>query len=442
VTLTIVGRNGLDAELDHEIRLLAESCGDVTLAEHLSDPDLAALFAASHATILASFEEGFGLPVLESFWHALPCICHRGSAMREVAAEGGALLADMADEHSIAAAIAELADTPGLLTRLSREAITRPIRSWDDYARDVCAAIAGRTPPVPPPPPLPAPALSCIIAGEGAIALPPAVAAECEVLPCAPADLAATVAASRGAFIWVVEAADVLAPTAIQHLLAVLRTAPAAEVLLCNAERQTAEGEAMPVGWGGRTGAFGALRAVIGRNETLLLRRQCCVLRRDHALRVDFAAPFGWTGYAILHLLDRPCFWTGEPMITLAEVVPEPVAILRDIPALLDLAELKGLDRTRLDLFRERLVPLLAAAIAAGPALEASMLERIMVRFRHLPGFARMILSQLPDQDAAAQALIRRYRIRPAGLPPVRPQRINPAALPYAPDCSDLVAAP
>ena len=142
VELTIVGRRADYADLDLEIGRLAADAGGVDLRSHVSDEDLLSLLRASHATVFASYEEGFGLPVLESLWHGVPCLCHDGSAMAETAPGGGTVAVNMLDEAAIAAGIARLAGEAGLLERLGMEAFARPLRSWDDYAREVLSALA------------------------------------------------------------------------------------------------------------------------------------------------------------------------------------------------------------------------------------------------------------------------------------------------------------
>jgi hypothetical protein len=57
--------------------------------------------------------------------------------MAEVAPGGGVLAIDMLDEAAIARGIARLAGEAGLIERLRREAVARPIRTWEDYGRDM-----------------------------------------------------------------------------------------------------------------------------------------------------------------------------------------------------------------------------------------------------------------------------------------------------------------
>ena len=115
---------------------------DAVVHGHVGDEELEILHTEASATVFASWEEGFGLPVLESLWHGLPCLCHEGSAMAELVPGGGVLAVDMLDEKAIEQALFRLADEDGLLEQLGREAVARPIRTWDEYADDLLGALA------------------------------------------------------------------------------------------------------------------------------------------------------------------------------------------------------------------------------------------------------------------------------------------------------------
>ena len=67
IHLTIVGRRAGYVDLDAEITELGAAAGDVELHDHVSDEALLALFNGSDATVFGSWEEGFGLPVVEIF---------------------------------------------------------------------------------------------------------------------------------------------------------------------------------------------------------------------------------------------------------------------------------------------------------------------------------------------------------------------------------------
>ena len=141
ISLTLVGRRGLDPAYDIEVDAMLERSSAVTVAGSLSDDAVAVVIAASHATIYSSWEEGFGLPIGESLWLGRPCLCHDGSSMAEIAPGGGTLMVDMTNEAAIAAALVSLAKRPTLLSTLAAEAVARPLTSWQDYAAAVAATV-------------------------------------------------------------------------------------------------------------------------------------------------------------------------------------------------------------------------------------------------------------------------------------------------------------
>jgi glycosyltransferase involved in cell wall biosynthesis len=344
IRLTIVGRRAGFADLDAEISRLAVEAGDIELYDHVSDEALLELFDRSDATAFCSWEEGFGLPVLESLWRGLPCLCHDGSAMAEVAPGGGVVAVDMLDEVAIAGAIARLAGDTGLMERLRREAVARPIRTWEDYGRDVLSAIAraGTAPGWP----LPAiltgprrPLLSCAITTYNRApwlkhSLPRLIEAarpfrdQVEVVVCDntstdatpdvvarfvgmpgfsshrnPANLGmlgnlgATTRVSNGAYVWLMGDDDLIIDGAIEAVLTGLDRHPDVEMAYMNyaytnfdTPEQLSDPDdilrtAKSIGYGGPNRRVGELREVAALNENLFTAIYACAFRRDHALR-------------------------------------------------------------------------------------------------------------------------------------------------------------
>jgi glycosyltransferase involved in cell wall biosynthesis len=344
IHLTIVGRQAGYADLDAEIGALVAQAGDVDLPDQVSDAALLALFDRSDATACCSQEEGFGLPVLESLWRGLPCLCHDGSAMAEVAPGGGVLAVDMIDERAVGQAIARLASDAALMARLRQEAVARPIRTWETYGRDILSAMAraGTAPGWP----LPAiltggarPLLSCAITTYNRArwlthSLPRLIDAarpfggRVEVVVCDntstdatpdvvarfagtpgfssrrnPANLGmlgnlgATTRATTGAYVWVMGDDDLIIDGAIEAVLSGLEAHPDVEMAYMNyayttfdAPEQLADpGDivrtAKAIGYGGPNRRVAAVREVAALNENLFTAIYACAFRRDHALR-------------------------------------------------------------------------------------------------------------------------------------------------------------
>ena len=344
ISLEIVGRRAGFQDLDRDLDELATEAGDVAIHEEVSDSGLLALVNNCDATIYGSWEEGFGLPVLESLWRGLPCLCHDGSAMAEVAPGGGTLALNMLDEGEITQAISRLAGEDGLLDRLREEALVRPIRTWEDYAADVAFAL-GRIATSPGWPlaavlkPAPRPLLSCAITTYNrahwlAHSLPRLLEAarpfgdRVEVVVCdntstdATPDVAAiyagtpgyryhrneinvgmlgnlgaTVRVTSGSYVWLIGDDDLIMDGAIGSVLEGLEAHPDVEMAYMNyaytsfdnPEQLTDVGEivrtARSIGYGGANRRVDTLKSVAALNENLFTAIYACAFRRDHALR-------------------------------------------------------------------------------------------------------------------------------------------------------------
>ena len=95
---------------EDELRALAAQlgiAGDVRFPGWLSDDDLEGLYALARCFVLPSFQEGFGLPVLEAMARGVPVACSAIPALTEVAGPA-ALAFDPSDVRSIAAAVQRL----------------------------------------------------------------------------------------------------------------------------------------------------------------------------------------------------------------------------------------------------------------------------------------------------------------------------------------------
>lgn len=97
----------------------------VQFTDQVSDEELHALYAGAQAFVLPSFNEGFGLPVLEAMTYGLPVIISNTSSLPEVAGNAGVLV-DPTDPRSIAKAIEQVLSDHLLnakLSTLSRERV-------------------------------------------------------------------------------------------------------------------------------------------------------------------------------------------------------------------------------------------------------------------------------------------------------------------------------
>ncbi|MEJ1974409.1 MAG: glycosyltransferase [Lacunisphaera sp.] len=106
-----------------------------------SDTVVAEAYRESAFSVYPSLEEGFGLPILESLWRGVPCLCRNTGAMLEVSVGGGCLTLDTANVEEFARGLELLVGNRTARDELSAEALRRPIKSWADYATEVLAAL-------------------------------------------------------------------------------------------------------------------------------------------------------------------------------------------------------------------------------------------------------------------------------------------------------------
>jgi glycosyltransferase involved in cell wall biosynthesis len=114
VTLALVGPTGWGTDLDAALSGLASP---VARLGRVGDADLPALYAGAAAVCYPSFEEGFGLPVLEAMAAGAPVVTSAGTATADVAGDA-AVLVDPRDASSIAAGLTDVLDDTDRAERL------------------------------------------------------------------------------------------------------------------------------------------------------------------------------------------------------------------------------------------------------------------------------------------------------------------------------------
>jgi len=344
ITLTIVGRQAEYAAMETEGHRLAAEIGGIRLAGHVSDSELEQLYQTCDATVYASWEEGFGLPVVESLWRGLPCLCHDGSAITELSRDGGTLPVNMLDISAIAQGMARLVTDERLYERLCKEAVTRPIRSWEECTRDVLLAMI-RTAAAPgwPAPAVmtagPRPLLTCAISTynrakwlhhslERLIDATRPWRDSIEIVVCDNAstdstpdvvarhlgtpgftakrnehnvgmlgNLGMTARASGGEFVWILGDDDLIIDGAIEQVLTGIERNRDIEMAYMNysytrfdtpeelADTARVINEAIPIGYGGANRRVNEVREIAGLNENQFTAIYACAFRADHAYR-------------------------------------------------------------------------------------------------------------------------------------------------------------
>jgi glycosyltransferase involved in cell wall biosynthesis len=118
---------GSPNEYERELRALAAELGvqeRVRFPGWISDDDLEDLYAAAACFVLPSFQEGFGLPLLEAMARGVPVACSDTSSLPEVAGDA-ALFFDPLDQAQIAEQIRRLLSEPELAKTLAERGLKR-----------------------------------------------------------------------------------------------------------------------------------------------------------------------------------------------------------------------------------------------------------------------------------------------------------------------------
>ncbi|KXU34315.1 hypothetical protein AXK12_07515 [Cephaloticoccus capnophilus] len=119
-----------------QMKRVARGRSRVRYHKHLSDEGLAGLYERATVNVFPTIAEGCGLPVLESLWRGVPCLCSDIPAIRENATDGGVLLLPPNDGEAWARALREVTQSGSVLwERLRSEVAARPLPTWADTAK-------------------------------------------------------------------------------------------------------------------------------------------------------------------------------------------------------------------------------------------------------------------------------------------------------------------
>ena len=107
------------------------------------DARLAELYHWCDATVVASLEEGFGLPVAESLWFGKPCLTQDQGALGELVRDGGCWPLQVQDWRQLAQGLAQWLGNPSLQRQVLVQLRRRELRTWRDYAAELLSRLAG-----------------------------------------------------------------------------------------------------------------------------------------------------------------------------------------------------------------------------------------------------------------------------------------------------------
>jgi len=109
---------------------------DIIYPGYVTDDSLVTLFSNAEMFVMPSFEEGFGIPVLESFATGCPVVCSDIGALKEVGADGAHYF-DPKDVDDITSKISEVLENEKLKKRLIEKGAKRVKDfSWKKLAEE------------------------------------------------------------------------------------------------------------------------------------------------------------------------------------------------------------------------------------------------------------------------------------------------------------------
>ena len=142
--LRFIGGGSQDAATTRQLQRLAKRGRPVSHDADVSEAELAAAYAQARFSVFLSLHEGYGLPLAESLAHGTPALTARLPSTAELAADGGAVMVDPADDDAVVTAMRRLLTDDTLLAELTAQIAARPARSWDVYAAELWQIAIGR----------------------------------------------------------------------------------------------------------------------------------------------------------------------------------------------------------------------------------------------------------------------------------------------------------
>lgn len=145
-SLVFVGGNSWNAErFVDKVEALQSQGRPLISLRALPDDLLWAAYRLADCLIFPSLNEGFGLPVAEALASGTPVVTSDFGSMREITAQGGAVLVDPRNDHDIAAGLRRVLTDPDFRAELSSQARAFRVRTWDEYAADTWAFLVDGT---------------------------------------------------------------------------------------------------------------------------------------------------------------------------------------------------------------------------------------------------------------------------------------------------------
>ncbi len=142
--LNIVGRVNphFGAPIVKRIRAVAARHPGLHFHPSASDAVFSQLLDQARAVVFPTIAEGCGLPVLESLWRGLPCVCSDLPVLRENSRTGGCVNLAPNDLSAWREGLTKVLTDDDLWRRLAVEASYRELPTWADSAEEIRRTLA------------------------------------------------------------------------------------------------------------------------------------------------------------------------------------------------------------------------------------------------------------------------------------------------------------
>jgi glycosyltransferase involved in cell wall biosynthesis len=126
-----------------KIRSLRKNFSGLHFHEAADDRALGALYETARASVFPTLAEGCGLPLLESLWRGVPCVCSDLPVLGENADAGGCLAVAPGDVAAWKSALRAVLTDTVVIQKLQAAAVARTLPRWADTAT-VLRAVLGK----------------------------------------------------------------------------------------------------------------------------------------------------------------------------------------------------------------------------------------------------------------------------------------------------------
>lgn len=141
--LILVGKKSVpdDHEILKVIRAFKKEGCKIIWHKHVGDNQLTQIYQEAYVTVYPSLAEGYGLPIVESLWFGVPCICSDVGNAKEITKGGGTVLVAAGDNVALGMELKRVLKNEEWTNQLRKQARSRLFKRWHHYAGEILQSI-------------------------------------------------------------------------------------------------------------------------------------------------------------------------------------------------------------------------------------------------------------------------------------------------------------